>query len=242
MSFNYQAIGSLHSVQNLNQNAKQAAQKQVDMSQKMLCAMLTNQVPGSETNMSDMLQMLLASTNAATQANSNELLEHNVRLNHAMFSTMMGQFQGQLVDHQGDAFDYKGAPQTIRYDYPDHAKTMQLAIVNEANQVVFSKVLESDENEFVWDGMSDQGDSVPHGLYKVAYQAFDDNMNEIEDDSLVWLQSKVTEVRFDQNNIPVLFANNLPVADIRGYRHVPLDIPYIAPRPLMVSQDVNTLA
>lgn len=203
--------------------------------------MLTNQVPGSETNMSDMLQMVVASTNAATQVRGNELLEHNVRLNHAMFSTMMSEFEGQLVDHQADLFHYQGAPQTIRYDYPKQAESMKIAILDEAHHLVFAQDLSRDEQEVIWDGTNKQGDPLPHGLYHVVVEAFDQNMEPIEDESMVWLRNKVTEVRFDKHDLPVLMSGKLPIGDVRSYRHAPLDIPYAPSRPLMVSQAVNTL-
>lgn len=224
MSFNYKSIDSIASASAVNQKAKESLKKQTELNQQMLCTMLKNQVPGNETNMSDVIQMTISTANASNQMRGNELLEQNIRLNHAIFSTMMGMFEGSVVDHKSNAFYHQGDSQSIRYEYPKDAQEVEIAVVDKSGGIVHIDTLSPDETQWIWNGKRTDGEEVPHGIYRISLKAINKEGEPTE--APFWMRNKVTEILYDNDGKPILMAGRMPIGDLKSYhRNMGPDIP-----------------
>ena len=128
--------------------------KQLEMSEKLLCAFVKNQSPDLEggSNMNNMMQMMNTITDTRNKDMQNKIFIENIRQNQNMLSLNMGSLVGGVIDHNHLEFDYNGSPQTMSYKFPKDATSLTLSIVNKGGIPVFNAELNPYETEFIWDG------------------------------------------------------------------------------------------
>lgn len=219
MSLSYRSIGSSESVYTMSKKTEEFMKKQLEMSEKLLCAFVKNQSPDLEggSNMNNMMQMMNTITDTRNKDIQNKIFIENIRQNQNMLSLNMGSLVGGVIDHNHLEFDYEGAPQIMSYKFPKDATSLTLSIINESGIPVFNTELNRYETEFVWDGLMQNGQKAPQGLYKISVNGLDAARERLKDLDCVWLRSPVTHIVFD-DDMPVLMSNDQPIGDIRSYQ------------------------
>jgi flagellar basal-body rod modification protein FlgD len=195
-------------------------EEQMKFGMEILLASLKNQIPGKETNTSEMVGTLMQMTAAIQQARSNELLEKGNTIQSSIYATSLTKLEGDMIEYPGNEFTFNGTSQEILYSFGSIATSVTLNITDATTgTLVTTETLDPIQNKgtFSWDGTPTSGSKVPAGgSYKVSLTVLDKSGNNLE--KKLSLNSKITSVSYNEDGQPVLKAGNIEIREISGHK------------------------
>lgn len=220
------------------------AEEQVDFGMKIFLASLRNQIPGNETNTDEMVRTLMQMTSTIQQARSNQLLEKGNAINSSIYATGLTKFEGDTVEHPGNAFTFDGTPQEMLCSFAPTASEAYLSIYDahaaDGAHPVRSILVDPRGGLVTWDGKDNDGADAPKSDYVVRLAALNSDRKQVE--SKLSLNSKVTSTYYDKDNLPVLKSGNIEIREIIGHKKNRQHkmFPQPEPRPMMRTVESNT--
>jgi flagellar basal-body rod modification protein FlgD len=155
----------------MHSDVVKGGQDQLLFAQKLLLKQLQCQTPDSSVDPNKMLDAMMGMLTIAQNSEMVKMQKQNMELQKALFYTSFSSFEGEVVEHTGNEFDYNDQDQEIVFNLPAKTDKATLAIYDERNQLV--KRVELDKkvgrNSFIWDGKSQNGEDCPKGIYKTVY-------------------------------------------------------------------------
>jgi len=165
----------------LAQDVASTAQTQQKLSQDfddflvLLTTQMTNQDPLSPMDSTEFTNQLIGFSQVEQQINSNEKLEQLLSLQLSSMSTIALDYMGMEVSYIGNGALYNGEdPIAIRYVINGEAEEAKLRVLNEDGDIIKTIDLDTTgDNEIIWDGKNENGDSAPSGNYTFRIDALD---------------------------------------------------------------------
>ncbi len=153
----------------------------------LLTTQLQNQDPLSPLDTNQFTQQLVSFAGVEQQINSNQKLDSLVQMQLSnVFSSALG-YVGLDVNYLSSELSYDGTGGAkISYSLSDAAASNQVNIYNESGELVYSAQgdTSSGAHEFVWDGKSTGGETMPAGNYSIYVDALD-SAGDVVDSSIV---------------------------------------------------------
>jgi flagellar hook assembly protein FlgD len=205
MSFSYQ-VQRLPQSQDLLLKTKADLAKQNDFMTKMLVAQLKNQTPGNEFNADEMLKTIIGMMGTSQQLKTNELLQENIEVNRGVLNMMMGSYQGEVIEHDSDRFDFQGTEQDIFYKLPKNVSTAHLTLFDEKGKKFQDIELSTFDSNVV---ISD----IPKGRYSFKIEGKDTDGNEVPGIES-WIKSEITGIEYGDSG-PILMAGDEQIGPLR---------------------------
>jgi len=154
----------------------------------LLTTQLQNQDPLAPMDSTEFTNQLVQFSQVEQQINLNQKIDNLVQLQLANVSSIGLGYVGLDVSYVSAEVDFDGSsPETIRYSFAAEPVTAKVNIYNEAGEAVYTGDVPkgAGANSFVWDGKDKAGQPVPEGTYTVSIDAFDNDENLIETQTVV---------------------------------------------------------
>ena len=162
-----------------------------------------------------MLESMMNMLNIAQNSELVAMQKENMELQKALFYTSLSAFEGEMVEHSGEVFDYQDQDQEIIMNIPAKVDRALLNIFDESKRLVKSIELDKKEgrNSFVWDGKMEDGEYAPKGIYSVYVTATDESDEPVEVKTR--LKSIITDIAYDENELALPLSGRIPIYDIK---------------------------
>ncbi|MCF4099764.1 flagellar hook assembly protein FlgD [Maritalea mediterranea] len=148
----------------------------------ILTTQLKNQNPLDPLDTNQFTSQMVEFTGVEQQLKTNEFLEALISTNQQNISSQAVSYIGKQVTAFSDKADLKDGNATWTYGMTRDAAEATITIKNSAGAVVFTEKapLESGENDYTWDGKTNDGTLAPEGKYSIAIEALDSNGGKID--------------------------------------------------------------
>ncbi|MCX7338900.1 MAG: hypothetical protein NTX76_06460 [Alphaproteobacteria bacterium] len=212
------------------------ADKQIEFTMRLLLAQMENQIPGNETDTTEMVRSIMGIVTTAQQGKMVSLAEEGNRVNSALYSLTTTNLEGDIVEHEGDLFTIDEAindgTQDINVSLPENVAQATLVIADGDGNLVRALPVPTSagKHKQTWDGTNESGAKVT-GNYVVSLVAVNGSGAPIG--GKVTLNSVITSVAYDDENLPVLMAGDIEIRNFE--RHQRPRLPqgaYPNPRPI----------
>jgi len=184
---------------------------------KMLTAQMENQDPLNPLDSQDFATQLAMFSGVEQQVKSNELL---AALGSQMQLSGLGEMAGWVGMEARIAVpaNFEGVPIEIIPDPPTFAESATLVVYNKEGVEVQRQSMPVSDTPVVWDGISDDGTVLDHGLYTFAVEATSNG--EVIDTHIPDIFADVSEVRLvDGVSVVVLAGGAIhPASSVSGLR------------------------
>lgn len=178
---------------------------------KLLIAQLKNQDPLNPMENQEFVSELATFSSLEQQTNQTKLLEQLVNNQQSTTTSQALSLIGKDVTMAESQFRFN-ASDPVEFSFiADHAGPTQIQVTDDADRVVFADGLNvpaPGRYTYVFDGVNEEGKSVPPGAYNMQIGPSLDG-DGLEGDYPVSLRGSVEGVRFE-NNSPVLMVNGTP--------------------------------
>jgi len=199
----------------MNSIVGKTGESQMKFAQDILLKQLQCQTPDNSFDPNQMMDSMMSMLNIAQNGELVSMQKENMELQKALFYTSLSAFEGEMVEHSGNQFDYRNQDQEIVFNLPSKVDRAILRIHDENNKCVKTVNLEGKvgRDSFVWDGKTDSGADAPRGLYTTFVTAIDDKNAPLEIN--MRLKSQITDIAYDENELAVPLSGRVPIYDIK---------------------------
>ena len=140
---------------------------------KLLTEQLQHQDPLSPLDSTEFTAQLVQFTGVEQAISTNGLLKQLIGLQESGQATTAVGYLGKTVEIEGDLVALDGGGATFSYVLAGNADTTSISIADASGQVVRTIAGETaaGAHQYDWDGLDDQGDALPGGIYKISVAA-----------------------------------------------------------------------
>ncbi len=182
---------------------------------KLFLTQLQNQDPTAPFDANQMSAQLAQFSGVEQQIATNELLEElNIAFNATQYNNAVS-YIGKKVEAPGNNASLKDGNGLFTYYLADKAETVKITIKDQVGNVVYEGGSSTDlgRNEFVWDGKSNSGETMPNGNYTFEVAAADAAQNEVS--SQVFTSGVVTSIDSINGDVYVSVGNlSILISDV----------------------------
>jgi len=141
----------------------------------LLTTQLQHQDPLEPLDANEFTSQLVQFSNVEQAIAQNVRLDSLIALQQANQVIGAASFIGKSVEAVGNVVALKDGRAQMNYVLPEPAASLSISVVNQQGQVVRTIDGESTvgAHEFVWDGLDDQGQAQPEGIYSFRVTATD---------------------------------------------------------------------
>lgn len=180
---------------------------------QLLTTQLQNQDPLSPTDTNTFTQQLVEYSQVEQQIDTNTKLDTLTQLQVNLQVQSGLSMIGKDVQFAGSTFNYPGTGTTnLTYNLPSAAATDTINVTDSNGNVVYSAPgsLAAGDNQFAWDGSTNEGTTAPAGNYNVVVSAADTSGNNIAATTSVWGQ--VTSMDATSSDIMLMLSGGQSVS------------------------------
>ena len=194
----------------------------------LLTVQLQNQDPLEPMDSTEFTNQLVAFTGVEQQINTNQKLDNIVSLevNNALTNAIG--YIGTTISYLGSEISYEGGTTRINYAFTSAPDSVTVNVINEEGEIVYQNNEAPGDvgaNEIVWDGLDNNGNPTPPGIYRVTVDALDSQDTPVT--SSIVVEGRVSGV--EQQNGAILA--------IVGERAVPVGNILNAKEPAVIEQE-----
>lgn len=154
----------------------------------LLTVQLQNQDPLSPMETNEFTNQLVAFTGVEQQINTNQKLDSLVALSlGSSFSSALG-YVGLEASYVSTEFYHDGSGTSeIKYALDSESFETVARVVNENGDIIYEEDVSGNtgSQDFVWDGLTDQGEAAPAGTYEIRIDALDFDGNAVGSTTVV---------------------------------------------------------
>lgn len=174
---------------------------------KLLTTQLRYQDPLSPLDSSEFVGQLVQFSQVEQSINTNKNLEKLLSLQQGNLISVGLGYIGRTVEAKGEISPLVDAKAEFSYTLNQNAAASTIAIANADGRVVFSSIGETSagRHNFVWDGLDNNGDAVPDGVYRFVVSALNKNAEQIG--TTTTTTAKVTGIENGENGLLLLFGD-----------------------------------
>ncbi len=203
-----------------NQSSVQEAVTELgsDVFLRLLVTQLQSQDPTSPVQNEDFVAQLAQFTTLEQTTNTNELLEQMIGKTTQQSEMDLVNLVDRTIGSEGDTVSLGEADEPVlAYALSDQAGKVSVEVLGTDNQIVRSihseGLKETGGHQVVWDGLDDDGDRVPEGVYQFRIKAHDLNNQPVS--ALTFARERVTNIVLGtENPIMVQSGKALKTEDI----------------------------
>lgn len=164
--------------QSQSQTSLNALSQDFDDFLTLLTTQLQNQDPLDPLESQEFTNQLVQFSQVEQQIRTNDHLEDITVLQDLSLTSIALGYIGLNVEIPGEVFDYESGPYQLSYNLPpEGAANVEVSIFDENDQLVSSTsgTVFGGKNDFVWDGLNDEGNPVEPGTYRISIAAVDED-------------------------------------------------------------------
>jgi flagellar basal-body rod modification protein FlgD len=178
-----------------------------DVFLRLLVTQLQNQDPTNPTENEDFVAQLAQFSTLEQTTSTNELLEQLIGQDTQRTQLDLVNLIGRTVVSEGDTVSLGEADQpTLAYSLSDAASRVVIEVLGENGQVLRSIQPETPgtagANQVQWDGLDEDGDRLPEGVYQFRVKAVDGNQELIS--NFTFARERVSNILFGTEHPVVL--------------------------------------
>lgn len=196
--------------------AEQKLSDEFDEFMLLLTTQLQNQDPTEPMDTNQFTAQLVQFTGVEQAVDTNKNLEKLVALSESQQLNATVSYVGKQVEADGNALFLNDGEATMNFEIPAGAKTVTLAVIDEAGNAVYTEQLDPDvgRQSFTWNGENSFDKSqMPDGLYNYGLAITNYDGKAIE--GTTYVTGKVTSARFDGDESILLLDGALEVPQSR---------------------------
>lgn len=189
---------------------------------KLLTTQLRYQDPLSPLDSNEFVGQLVQFSQVEQSINTNKNLEKLLSLQQGNLISVGLGYIGRTVEANGEISPLVDAKAEFSYTLNQNAAASTIAIADADGRVVFSSTGETSagRHNFVWDGLDNNGDALPDGVYRFVVAALDKNAEQIG--TTTTTTAKVTGIENGENGLLLLFGGvKVPFEKILSVRETP---------------------
>lgn len=175
------AAATAPKVQTASEKAKTASLGNFDTFVKLLVAQLKNQDPTKPLDTSEITSQTAQLSQVEQSIATNSNLEKLLALYGSSQSSNDVSYIGKMVEAKGDQGNLVDGAALFSYKLTTEAVTADVTIMDNLGKTVFTAKgpTESGQNQFVWDGRTNDGNIAPPGAYRFKVSAKDDSGKQV---------------------------------------------------------------
>lgn len=207
------AIDGLGTAQSGTSMASTAVSNNVmgkDQFMRLLVAQLQHQDPLNPMDSTGFTAQLAQFSSLEQLQNVNSNLSDLSAAQATLNNVQAANFIGKTVKFSGSEFHVKnGKPEFIQFDLDTDAALVQIGIYDAAGNYIRTLeggALGPGEQAVVWDGLNNNGNSVPDGVYSFEILALDADNNIVK--TATYTSGKITGINY-KSGTPYLLANQI---------------------------------
>ncbi len=189
---------------------------------KLLTTQLRYQDPMSPLDSNEFVGQLVQFSQVEQSINTNKNLEKLLALQQGNLISVGLGYIGRTVEANGEIAPLVDANAEFSYTLNENAAASTIAIADADGKIVFSSTGETSagRHNFVWDGLDNNGDAMPEGVYRFVVAALDENAEQIGTSTTA--TARVTGIENGENGLLLLFGNvKVPFEKIISVREAP---------------------
>lgn len=174
---------------------------------KLLTTQLRYQDPLSPLDSNEFVGQLVQFSQVEQSINTNKNLEKLLSLQQGNLISVGLGYIGRTVEANGEISPLVDAKAEFSYTLNQNAAASTIAIADADGRVVFSSIGETSagRHNFVWDGLDNNGDALPDGVYRFVVSALNKNAEQIG--TTTTTTAKVTGIENGENGLLLLFGD-----------------------------------
>lgn len=172
---------------------------------KLLTTQLRYQDPLSPLDSNEFVGQLVQFSQVEQSINTNKNLEKLLALQQGNLISVGLGYIGKTVESKGEFAPLVDAKAEFSYTLNANAVATTMAITDADGKVVFSSTGKTGagRHEFVWNGLDNNGDALPEGIYRFVVAALDENAEQIG--TTTTTTARVTGIENSENGLLLLF-------------------------------------
>lgn len=200
-------ISSIASALPSSEVAKSKLAENFDDFLKLLTTQLRYQDPLSPLDSTEFVGQLVQFSQVEQSINANKNLEKLLALQQGNLISVGLGYIGRTVEANGEFAPLVDAKAEFSYTLNENATATTIAIADADGRVVFSSLGETGagRHEFVWDGLDNNGDALPEGIYRFVVSALNKSAEQIG--TTTTTTAKVTGIENSETGLILLFGN-----------------------------------
>lgn len=142
----------------------------------LLTTQLQYQDPTNPVDSKEFTQQLVQFTQAEQMVNTNSNLEKLIDLQTSSQVADGANYIGKIVDAEGNTAPLKDGRAEFHYSLGATAEDVKIAVIDANGDIVYSQSGETGagQHDFVWNGVSKDGETMPEGAYRISIVATDE--------------------------------------------------------------------
>lgn len=176
---------------------------------KILVTMVQNQSPDQPMDAKEFGDQIIRFMTVEQNMKTNENLNHLIKLQNTGQAISALPLVGREAVVDGQVFEQGTHPVHIQYEFPQTPKAaLMMVFDHHKNRVVrhISNIpTDAGAYEIPFDGLGDDGQPLPPGVYRAVLLAKDEQDQDIE--PKLWIRSKVTGIRHQDGKPLLLFGD-----------------------------------
>jgi flagellar basal-body rod modification protein FlgD len=174
---------------------------------KLLTTQLRYQDPLSPLDSNEFVGQLVQFSQVEQSINTNKNLEKLLSLQQGNLISVGLGYIGRTVEANGEIAPLVDSKAEFSYTLNENAAASTIAIADADGKIVFSSTGETGagRHKFVWDGLDNNGDALPEGVYRFVVAALDKNAEQIG--TTTTTTAKVTGIENSENGLLLLFGD-----------------------------------
>lgn len=170
----------------------------------LLTAQMKNQDPLEPLDSTDFVAQLATFSAVEQQVHTNDLLAEMINQLSDSPTSMMAEWVGKEVRHQGEA-SFNGTAIDVGPAVHPYADAAVLSVRDSSGQLIYQRPFEPTQATLEWNGETTDGPDAPEGRYSFEVESY-------QDGSLIAAQAApvfdlVTEVRMNNGSPVLMFAD-----------------------------------
>jgi flagellar basal-body rod modification protein FlgD len=186
---------------------------------QLLTTQLKFQDPLSPMDSNQFIEQLVQFSSVEQQIAINKNLEQLLSLESNNVASTAINMIGKFAMAEGDTIGLTDGEAKYAYDLPENAESVSIAILNSSGQIVYSTPGQGAQgnHEFIWNGESSSGETMPEGEYTIRVSAMDADGNPIT--AATYIIGRVTRVDSGADGISIVIGGiKVPVGSVRSVR------------------------
>ena len=174
---------------------------------KLLTTQLRYQDPLSPLDSNEFVGQLVQFSQVEQSINTNKNLEKLLALQQGNLVSVGLGYIGRAVESNGDIAPLVNQKAEFSYTLKQNSVATSIAIADADGRIVFPSSGETGagRHEFVWDGVDNNGDALPEGVYRFMVSALDKNADQIG--TTTTTTARVTGIENSENGLLLLFGS-----------------------------------
>lgn len=179
-----------------------------DMFLTLMTTQMQNQDPLNPADSTEYTAQLATFSGVEQQVQTNDLLRE---LQTAFTAMNMGQLSGWIgMEARAEMpVNFSGAPTTVQITPHTLADRMELVVRNQAGEVVATTPAVLSDDTFEWNGLGDDGFSLPDGTYTLSAKSWRDEA--VLEERAAFVYAEITEAQTLANEVVLTMENGVTV-------------------------------